>query len=395
MKIAVGGNMKKKIFLTVDSIVIMILIIIGIGYSYYAANIKYMDNQKTVILSDIINLDVEDSQISIDNTSYEKNFTVENISDKDTSFNILLKDITNEYDNNLFYELYEGQDLVVSKSLAPKTADSSYIKLNIKLKAAEKKNYTIKFVSNEAKKFIANLYINSLTINSEIKTATNYILLNNSNITNENGIYYYTTGEYNNVKFNDELYKIVMINKDGNIKIVKDTNIDGNTVFNEDSKKDNANNYASSTLKNTLQAYYNDNIKKYEDMLVIDKYCNDINVVKNDNYKTSEVDKATNEYSENLECSSNNSSYIGLLSYDEAKKTFVASSNYTNTWLVTKAGVNTYTKDNYVWYLNNRGFIDYTKTDNNTLSVRPTVTLKSTLNVTGNGTQQDPYIFFE
>ena len=64
----------------------------------------------------------------------EYKFNVENLSDKETSYNLLFSNIENEFDSNLIYELYENDKLSVSKTVAPKSGGNSYIKLNITIK---------------------------------------------------------------------------------------------------------------------------------------------------------------------------------------------------------------------------------------------------------------------
>ena len=390
--------MIKKIILWTDAICLLLLCLVGIGYSIHVLNTK-VDNQKSVILSDIINVTTEDRKIEFNGIKasepYEKEFKLENISDKKTNFNLYLKNIDSEFNNELFYEIYEKDTLIVSKSLAANEGDENYLKLDIELLPADKKEYKIKYFVNEDsdKKYSAELAINSLKINTKINTATNYILLNTPVIDNENKIYYYTNGN-NYVSFNDELWRIVKINSNGSIKIVKDTSIDEKVLFNEDAKSDGANDYKNSNIKLLLQKYYDESLKKYENMLVQDKYCNDINIVKNENYKTNDNDKTTTEYISTLECNGSKS-YIGTISYDEVDRTFIGEGKYINTWTLSKAGVNSRTSENYVWYINNRGHIDYTKTDNDTLYVRPTITLKGTLNIKGSGDINDPYVFME
>ena len=83
--------MLRKILLIIDSIFLVIAVAVGIDYTYYIANIKYVNHNETVILSDIINLNIEDKNIVYEVTKdSEYKFNVENLSDKETSYNLLL-----------------------------------------------------------------------------------------------------------------------------------------------------------------------------------------------------------------------------------------------------------------------------------------------------------------
>ena len=168
--------MLRKMLLIIDSIFLVIALAVGIDYTYYIANIKYVNHNETVILSDIINLNIEDKNIVYEVTKdSEYKFNVENLSDKETSYNLLFSNVENEFDANLIYELYENDKLSVSKTVAPKSGGNSYIKLNINIKPGEKKYYTLKFNTLNAeevdnKKFQATLNIDSLKINDSIKS---------------------------------------------------------------------------------------------------------------------------------------------------------------------------------------------------------------------------------
>ncbi len=418
--------MLRKILLIIDSIFLVIAVAVGIDYTYYIANIKYVNHNETVILSDIINLNIEDKNIVYEVTKdSEYKFNVENLSDKETSYNLLFSNIENEFDSNLIYELYEDDKLSVSKTVAPKSGGNSYIKLNITIKPAEKKYYTLKFntlnteeVDN--KKFQATLNIDSLKINDSIKTASNYLLaFNQIGIEEDNGLfeskdtntgssYYFKGNVINNyVSINNELYRILRINENGNIRIIKDTNLSINTQFNTESKLENSYDYKNSNVANYLNSYYESNLKNIDNLIAEDDYCNEVHAVKSDNYKVSDTNINYNEYTPSLKCSNPLKLKIGLISYDETVLAGVTynssygSNNYLlnglnkNTWTISPAGSYSYTNDRYVWKITDNKSITETLVTNSITSIRPVINLKATLNITGNGTIDDPYIFSE
>lgn len=426
--------MIRKILLLIDGSLLALSVLLGLGYTYYVANVKYVNYTETVILSDMINLKTDTKQIDIIglNTEnvFEKKFTVENLSDKKTTYNLLFNNIYNDYENDLVYEVYEGENLVISQTVAPKTGSNSYIKLNIDLDSAQNREYNIKFyIVNrdnkdvalyQNKKFSASIEINSLLINSEIKTATNYLLVNNNVIEDNNasnGLFktletnsgqasYYYKGEVENnyVSFNNELWRIIRINEDGSIRIIRNDSFGLNHQFNIDSKSENSFDYLNSNIKKELDNYFNSNLVSFKSMLVEQNYCNNLNVVKSDNYKIAEANKTYQEYIPTLKCTEDNKLYIGLITYEEAvfaglsygdynNTNYLVKGNNKNTWTMSKAGINSYSKDNYVWRISENGSITEQIVTNNYTSIRPVINLKGSLNVTGIGTENDPYIF--
>ncbi len=435
--------MIRKILLAIDSILLAISILIGFSYSYYVANVKYVNNTETVILSDVLNLIFDDTkEINVEDIipgdSFTKTFTVENTSDKATTFNILFNSTINEFNRDLVYELYEGDKLVVSTSLTPKTGDISYIKQNISIDATAKKEYTLKitFIYKESedqndlqgKKFSSTIEINTTQINDEIKTATNYLLLNNQvqesslNLTTkslENGLYktidtntgnpiYFYRGEVTNnyVSFANELWRIIRINEDGSIRVIKDTNVNTNYSFNENSEIENAYNYVNSNIATNVNEYYNTILKDYQSMLSSEDYCVDTMIVKNDYYKESEENKSYSEYTPTYKCNNSTKLNIGLISYDEAvlaglyynlsnSNNYLIQGTNKNTWTLSKAGKYQYSNDYYAWKINDSGSIYEASVNSQNISYRPVINLKSTLNLTGNGTIENPYVFSE
>ena len=421
--------MIRRILLFIDTIFLCLAIIVAIDYVNYITDVKYVDNMKTVILDNVVNLNMEGKNLVLENLEYNKeysyNFKVENLSDQKTDFNILFNNIANDFSNELVYELYEKDKLSVSETVAPKSGRSSYMKLGIGLKPAETKEYTLKFklinrqntetANYEGKKFIATLEINSVYIKSNINTATNYILANNTTTdieglveTNDTDtgekVYYYRGNVSNNyVKFNDQLWRIIRINEDGSIRIIKDDNLQYNVQYNVDSKADGANEYANSNISNELDKYYNETLKKYDSMIKEENYCTKLSVVRNDTMKTADTDRNYLEYTPSFKCMNQEKRKVGLISYNEVvlsgmnymsnDTSYLNNGDNKSTWVASKAGVVNYNNEKYVWYINSS--LKDTDVADTDISIRPVVNIKPTLNATDKGTIDNPYIFSE
>lgn len=420
--------MIRKILLFIDGTLLFLTLLIGINYSYYVANIKYVNHTQTVILSDLLNLKAEDGkEIKITNLkkneSFIKTFCVENTTDKDAMFNLLFKNTTSTIGNSLVYEIYEKDKLLVSQTIVPLTSDASYIKTNIKLKAEEAKEFILKFTLLEEKEgiFSSNIEINSLQVNGEIKTATNYLLAKNEIMEENNtqaGLYkttdtntnepsYYFKGDVlnNYVLFAGDLFRIVRINEDGSIRIIKDAALPSNeTPFSFDAKKENAYLYKESAIKNQIDMYYNSVLKPYENMIKEEPFCEELHVVKNNNFKINENNRNYNEYTPTLKCNQETNLMIGLLSYDEAvlsglsygsnrNEHYLLKSTNPSTWMISPAGVYNLTQEHYAFRIANNNNLNEVVVTEKNITIRPVINIKPTLNVTGNGTIDNPYIF--
>lgn len=423
--------MIRKILLWINGIMLAICFLIGMSYAYFLANVKYINHSETVILSNILNLKFTDTKevvISdiIPGDIVNKTFEVLNSSDRPTTYNLYFRGITNEFNSDLVYELYEGETLIVSETVMPQTGDVSYIKKDISINSAETKNYTlkIKFLYNETvdqnslqgAKFNSTIEINTQKVDGDIKTATNYILAKNTviednsltdglfktNDTNSINPVYYFKGNVNNiVSFANSTWKIVRINEDGTIRIIKTDSINDENTFNAEASAENAYNFKGSNVNNILTAYYNNDLKDYKDYMTLQSYCTEYKVSKSDQFKVSDANINYIEYNPNAKCSNLESFYIGLLSIDDvmlagsiySTGTYVNSNNYLNglnTYTLSPAGVNN--NNHYVWKVNQAG--NYSEVlVSNIESIRPVINLRATLNASGLGTIDNPYTF--
>ena len=141
-------------------------------------------------------------------------------------------------------------------------------------------------------------------------------------------------------------------------------------------------------------------------MISEENYCNELHVVKNDNFKIDESNLSYTDYISTYKCNLENNLKIGLITYEEAIKAGLYYNNYNksnyltnginkNTWSISPAGVNNYTNDNYVWKVLDNGSVIESLVTNQYTSIRPVINLKGTLNITGDGSINNPYIFIE
>ena len=142
---------KRRNILIVLAVLILLLIFVGVTYSFYSANVKFVNKSQTIIKTNELSLiytgvkEITTGDNMIPGDSFTKTFTVENTSSVDTTFNIYMENVTNEFNEDLVYVLSDDNGVVVEELSLPVTNTAkSYLISNINIKAGELKTYTIK-----------------------------------------------------------------------------------------------------------------------------------------------------------------------------------------------------------------------------------------------------------
>ena len=248
------------------------------------------------------------------------------------------------------------------------------------------------------------------------------------------GTTYYYTGNPNNwVQFGGFWWRIIRINGDGTIRMIYQgtsanttgtgTQI-GTSAFNSsnDNKTyvglvyDGSSQHGygqNSTIMNTLNTWYNNNLSSYETGYIDTGtgFCSDRNMASGSNFSSSSGLYAPSSRSNggaSLQChtedilSKDNGKLqnpIGLITSDEIILTSI-------TWSSANTGSYLYTGQTYwtmspysfersggafVSILNDNGFIFYTGV-RGTVGARPVINIRSDVEITGSGTTSDPFV---
>ena len=143
-----GMNKKKKIIL-VSILLSAILLIVGVSYAYYSANVKEVNKTQTVIKTNELEIiftgtsEITASGI-VPGESFKKTFTVENVSNIPVTYNIYLENITNEFDEDLVYTLTDDNGEVIAEEVLPSDSEKTYLITDVEIEAEELKTYTMK-----------------------------------------------------------------------------------------------------------------------------------------------------------------------------------------------------------------------------------------------------------
>ena len=141
-------NRKKKLIIL--AVAILSLTLIGITYSYFSANIIYVNKTDTVLHSQGLTLtfrgtnEVVNCGNIIPGDKCIKEFEVENTSNVETFYNIYMEDVTNGFNEDLVYTLEEDNTEIIPETVAPVTATGkTYIKTGVTIAAKATKKYKL------------------------------------------------------------------------------------------------------------------------------------------------------------------------------------------------------------------------------------------------------------
>lgn len=310
------------------------------------------------------------------------------------------------------------------------------VRTNIKMWFDEKK------APNMSKEEIFKAKFELIDTESSIKSTFAEILLNdissidkkanpdfNNISTQEEGLYklenkegnnYYYRGVVNNnyVKFANYTWRIIKINSDQTIKLILDksattmnyseyTNAMDYTglkyIYNDETINNNINNY--------LETWYQTNIidRGFDKYISNSSFCNDSSYFIN-NYHTyfNGYKRLITEKNPTLDCPTTDADFggiynqkIGLITADEvALAGGVFNINNFNYYLYNGETFFTMTPSEYynynasIFVVNNNGALTTTQT-NTSFGIRPVISLKSEITVSGSGIITDPYIIDE
>lgn len=309
------------------------------------------------------------------------------------------------------------------------------------------KNFTNKtFVVNGASNFSYNQETSTLTVPNVSNDLTIIVstIIDDNPVTEEdpdystiggNGFYYDSeTGTYyfrgnvdNYFSFAGSIWRIVSLDSNGNIKLIKETSIGnsiwyGNTNIGSLQNALTRSNYENSVAKTTLDTWYNNNIannNNYSSKIVPTVFCIDQSYEQKQSSGTNKpvyyfgsylrVGVDANNFNPSFACASEyQKTYnIGLLSADEASyaggKFNTNNTNYylyngATTWLISPAYYDNDLKTIGIFNLTSAGNLNDwpgTTTINTSLGLRPVITINGQYPLIGSGTSQDPYKYAE
>ena len=327
---------KLKIVLCSIGIIFSSLLMIVSTYAYFSVNVEgegkditisTFDQNTTIIYNDTSNVSMVNAYTG---DEIVKTFSVENTSDNNLYYDIVLKNVVNNFinKNELVYTLTSNTTINRSQSIIPSDDEAIASQVLIKPHETHKYKMTITFLQkdkdqseNMNKTFSSNIAIEgskNININESIykdNTLLKYLITNaKSEEADENGIYitnsstngisiYYYKGDKNinnNLIFNNMCFKIIRTDENYGIRVMYYGDyIDNQCIYNKElttsfntksnynayvgfmygnassnSYKNEHNNTNSSNIKKILDEWYKENLSNNNKVSNQSIFCN-------------------------------------------------------------------------------------------------------------------------
>lgn len=308
---------------------------------------------------------------------------------------------------------------------------NSYISFNFKIaQTTMEKDIVNKYVPSGNKDDIENIDLDNMTstdkTNKFSQISTGKEIYTIKGITGENVIALRGNYTDNYVSFANQLWRILQIDENGNLRLVLNGVINSTTAQFQTSSSlsslDNAKtqlSYENSPTKTTLDNWYTNNLEAYKDKIITSNFC--INLDSTTKSSTGagnqvyyfqsyiNIGSDSSNYSPSLVCPGEYiyTSNIGLISAEEIviaggsyekdnTSYFLYNSSITNYyWTLSPAYYDPVLSNGNVFIVSNSGKVtDWTSgLLTNNYYLRPIITIDGNFEMTGTGTANDPYTY--
>lgn len=433
--------MKKKYIISLVILFIMIIcaLVIEKDYKSYSKNSEKTLNEEAIIVN-LDNLSInyytgnEFQLKSNNNTKVEKKFSVTNMSDTTLYYYINLDNIDYEVKHNedMIFKLTANNDGTnISNTEFPSSAKT--ISGLVRIAPSTTQNYTLEIIykSKDSETFVSGR-INVAISESDENSFGNVILVNNplgnplttpgkkASETNEgllkteddDGDTYYFRGDVENnyVMFADYLWRIVRVNGDGGVRLILDEDLES-LVYNANTLDDNRTDYYTlasfkdSSIKEYLDEWFNNKLSNYSAYIQESKFCDDLSIEEEENNTIfySSYDRLITKEEPSLVCKGETyKANVGLLTADEVLFAGAYRTDNAKVYLYKEdIALNWWTSTPYTVsgsdvtmfsFNSNSGSLANGFDVKTTLALRPVISLRSSLTISGTGTKKDPYI---
>lgn len=383
---------------------------VGILYLFYD---KVIADETIVIVDNELSINYLDGNSVVTNGEYR--LSVTNNGTNDVYYSINANDIKAS-NNAVTYEITsKDTDIAIN----PTTLDiSNPILINsILINPGDTQNFTIKISDNTATTFkisieklndIEEYFYMTILNNNEVKKESATNVSEEVSITNEgliesvddDGVTYYFRGAVDNnyVYFAGITWRIVRINGDGTVKLVTNELID--TLANYNSNAEDYEVFSDTDIYETLNTFYNTNLKTYDNYIANTKYCSE----------SSKIEDTYNAYTRivtnkipSFNCLGDRlTNKIGLLTADEVvyagasydtenKNFYLYNEEIENLWWTMTLSKNE-DDDFNLFAIDEDGKLTDDVSGTLIRGVRPTINLNRQVIVTGEGTINNPYV---
>ena len=399
--------MQKKFKRVLVILLVIIFFLLGVGTSYIVY--RNYKGKSYVLTTNSLSINYSHGKRVRIHKTKKMNFSVINFTDSDVYYYIELDNLKN-IKGEVNYIL-TSDNLNLADTISGNTIISSYIRI----KGGETHNYELSFSCsvdnifsldvNVAEDRLSNTFADVILANNEVKdeplTTIGSAALEDEGLikgTDSSGTTYYFRGSVtnNNVLIDGNKFKIVRITGDGSVKLVLDGALEEIRKFYDEGNY----NFTSTALIEYLNDTWFNSLPSANSFVSSSKYCNDISKDGDDFVSYSRL------YTDNIVsfvCLGDKVlSKVGLLTADEAifagasvtdtnRKFYLYNADIkANAFLLTGAKMKG--EVYYPFSLNTDGKVASIDPGNVLRAIRPVITINKTVNVSGTGTVEDPYI---
>lgn len=399
-----------KTFLSFIVFLLLVVIALGVSYLFYD---KILENDSDIEVTGPLSINYIDGK-KIQVIDYDTlSFSITNSSSKTEYYNIgflqvrgngdykiknnevviaegklkSIDEITTEY-----FEIKKGETKIFTLEINNSNNDILTAILNIR----DKERNIITFADTILKNTPASE--NSLTkVGEESAIEDEGLIKNYDDISTS---YYFRGNTQNNyVYFADFMWRIVRINGDGTIRLVLDGVTDSLTTYYSTTNPNYS--YVNSELEKHLKDWYDLYISDYSEYIANTKFCSDI--THDDNYNYNAYVRIMTNKIPTLNCLGNNvTSNIGTLTIDEVILAgaspshqninyYLYNENIKDLWYTLSGAKGNSTSIN-LFMVDANGNIKTDVNGNLYRQARPVINLIKNIEVTGNGTKDQPYM---
>lgn len=400
--------MKKKYTLSLIIIFCMILCCITVYFDYQNFNKKRVDINTITLVSEDLSINfLNGNEVHTEEEQEQIQFSITNHGEKALYYYIKLKNVQNSLET--YYEITSS-----AETFEPLKASfgRTTIVEQFEIPAKETHRYTMTIENKKGENLDFQLDIDKESFDESFRT----VLLKNNQVKEdslENGllrkqeqngeIYYFHGNVTNNyVSFGGFLWRVLKINEDGTVKLILNQTTENMVEMKETNEE--MFEIESSKVMEHLTNWYATNLSGFDDKIVSTNYCYDDSILTDENneikylanYRILDENAPTNACNGTMI-----SRKVALLTADEAslagtkkeenKEYFLYNEGFQGSWW-TMTPYNK--KENTMSFMavDSNGAFQIEAKENQSLFVRPVITLGKRVKVTGDGTLENPFV---
>ena len=396
---------------------IFLCITVFVKYNDYLSNSEE-EGAVTLILEDLSVNYLNGDKIDLGEDDNEKviEFSITSHATNEIIYQIDLTDISGNFESATYsIEKSNGSDLVLDKTFSETSLAS---RVTIMPEETHRYKMTIKNLAQAEFSFkietdivqVDNGFWNTILANTNTSDnpATTFDIVPAAEglikKPEQHGDIYYFRGDVKNnyVSFAGQMWRIVKINEDNTVKLILDGTTETMIKMNDTEEKDLT--FQNTSLYSNLEQWYNLHLQEYDDLIAHTKYCYDNSIITDENNRIEYLSNVRlfQDYQPTNACGGTTfTSKFAILTADEAmyaginskenKTSYLYVDGLERSWWTMTPNKKEEAGTFYI-VVSESGILTKDIAEATDLFLRPVITLVKKVEVSGTGTQEDPYI---